>query len=945
MLKIIKIFCIFITSYNFICSNVYANTVLANFDASTSTSPTAQGWSDFTGGQAQGTLEQDLGTSAWKANGIAGRAQWNIVPSAQNNNNATNNGWKMTWRSRVSSGTYITDYYANGSVRFLPILSINSTGDLVADLAGAGTHTLVSVTGAESYHDYAIEFNATTNLATFSFDDVVIESAWAGQASSQNMVVWGNGSSGTDGVAFYTKVAFTILDQGLPSEAGIVAQWDTSALAFDGATQFSAHDSDVPLVQNLTQGSIYTHFKARGTTSTLFSVSNSAEGSSEYALLINSDGTLGLHARENGSFINQSKTITTYNNNQEHKALVMVDADGTKIYVDGKLEFTGSASSFISTVNSVDTINIGRNYDNSGGQWYFSGEIYETRVYDNVMTVEQAEDLTTLSTIVATFDAATDVDPILVDWTDDSATSGSGTLITDQGKNAWQANGTGGRAEWEIQPSLQVNSDASTLGWKMKTTSRVVSGSAISDYYANGTHRFLALLSIDNNGDLIANLEGGGSHTLVSATGANAYHDYEISFDVNTSLATFSFDGTDIETWAGASTSQNVIVWGNGSSGTNGIANYRKVSFETLGSGPAIFESIVFQGGQEGIDGMSNYRIPSMVQAADGSLLAFIEGRPSGADPGQAGQINISMKRSIDMGRTWLPVQIIHDDPLYDYSDPRPFVDKTTNTVYVFYVQWPDLCAQNGNCVGPDDANYIFYRSSDDNGVTWNAPVDVTSQVKDPTWRSINPGPGQGIQLQWQTASQGSHNGRLIFPAIVRAGNSNFYVATIFSDDNGASWQKGNFTPVSGPTEADMVELSDGSLLLSARNDGGAAGTRYHFLSDDGGVTWLQTSHDLAVSKVDIGLIRYSAVRSGDVEDRILVSAPMGTTSGPNRNNLAIWSSLDEGVTFGTPHQLVYGMSAYSDIVTLNDGSIGIIYEATGSTLLKFINVELEQIK
>jgi len=575
----------------------------------------------------------------------------------------------------------------------------------------------------------------------------------------------------------------------------------------------------------------------------------------------------------------------------------------------------------------------------------FRGEILDTRVYDNVLSDKQAENLTTLSTLVATFDASTDNDPTLVAWTDDSATAGSGSLIIDQGQAAWQANGTGGRAEWEVQPSLQVNSDASTLGWKMKTTSRVVSGSAISDYYANGSKRFLALLSINANGDLMANLEGGASHTLVSTTGANEYHEYEISFDVTTALATFSFDGTVIETWAGAATSQNVIVWGNGSSGSNGIANYRNVSFETFGSGPAIFESIVFQGGQEGENGMSNYRIPSMVQSTDGSLLAFIEGRPSGADPGQAGQINISLKRSTDMGRTWLPVQIIHEDPLYDYSDPRPFIDKATNTVYVFYVQWPDRCAQNGNCVGPDHENYIYYRSSTDNGLTWNTPVDVTSQVKDPTWRSINPGPGQGIQLQWQTASQGEHNGRMIFPAIVRAGNSNFYVATIFSDDSGATWQKGNFTPVSGPTEADMVELADGSLLLSARNDGGAAGTRYHFLSEDGGVTWTQTIHDLAVSKVDIGLTRYSAVRSGDVENRILVSAPMGTSSGPNRNNLAIWSSLDEGVTFGSPHQLVYGMSAYSDIVTLNDGSIGIIYEATGSTLLKFINVELEQIQ
>ncbi|MGM8892360.1 exo-alpha-sialidase, partial [Psychrobacter sp. 1Y1] len=146
-------------------------------------------------------------------------------------------------------------------------------------------------------------------------------------------------------------------------------------------------------------------------------------------------------------------------------------------------------------------------------------------------------------------------------------------------------------------------------------------------------------------------------------------------------------------------------------------------------------------------------------------------------------------------------------------------------------------------------------------------------------------------------------------------------------------------------TEADMVELNDGTLLLSARNDGGAAGTRYHFLSHDGGITWTQTSHDLAVSKVDIGLTRFSAIRAGNAEDLIIATAPIGTTSGPNRNNLGIWVSTDEGTNFGTPYQLVYGMSAYSDVVRLNDGSIGVIYEATGSTLLKFLNFELSSLE
>jgi sialidase-1 len=933
------------TSYILMCNFVHADTTLINYDANAASTPIAQGWNDFLNGQASGSLQQDLGASSWQANGVSGRAQWNIVPTAKNNSDATANGWKMTWTSRIASGTYITDYYSNGTLRFLPVLSLSNNGDLVVALSGGGTHTLVTATGSALYHDYEIEFNANTSLATFRFDGVDIESSWAGAASSQNTIAWGNGSTATNSVAYYRDVAFTLLAASSPTEPTIAAQWDTSALNFNGASEFLAIDDDLPSVINLSQGSIYTEFQAASTTATIFSVSSAEDESSEFALLIDGDGTLRIHARENGTFVNDSKTLTSYNDNILHKAAVVVSSAGTKIYVDGSLVFTGTSNSFINSVTALNTMNIGRNYDNTGGQWYFTGKVNQTVIYSTVLTDVQAIDLTTKSNTVASYDASLQVDPITLGWINDSADSGSGSLVSDLGQTAWQANGTGGRAEWEIQPSIQVNTDATNLGWKMSTTSRVISGGSITDYYANGSLRFLTLLSINSNGDLVADIEGGGTHTLVSGTGAEQYHNYEMSYNATTSLASFSFDGVVIETWAGSTSSQNVIVWGNGSSGTNGVANYRNVKFETLGTGPVIFESTVFQGGQEGGNGSSNYRIPSLVEAPDGSLLAFIEGRPSSADPGAAGIINISLKRSIDQGRTWLPVQVLHQDSLYDYSDPRPVVDKTTGTIYVFYTQWEDLCAQNGDCVNPGDPNYLLYRSSTDNGVTWSNAVNISAQVKDPTWRSINAGPGQGIQLQWQTAAQGEHNNRLIIPTIVRASNSLFYVVTVFSDDSGATWQKGSFTPISGPTEADMVELIDGKLLLTSRNDGSAPGTRYNFLSEDGGVTWMQTTHDLNLSKVDIGITRHTAVRSGDSENRILVSAPIGTSSGPDRNNLGIWSSTDEGVSFGTPHQIVYGFSAYSDIITLSNGSIGVIYEATGSTLLKFMNFELSAIE
>ncbi len=104
-----------------------------------------------------------------------------------------------------------------------------------------------------------------------------------------------------------------------------------------------------------------------------------------------------------------------------------------------------------------------------------------------------------------------------------------------------------------------------------------------------------------------------------------------------------------------------------------------------------------------------------------------------------------------------------------------------------------------------------------------------------------------------------------------------------------------------------------------------ALGNRIHFLSADGGATWVHTSNDIVISKVDTGITRFSAIRSGDDENRIILSGPIGDPVGTNRRNLGLWSSTDEGVTFETPFQLVEGVSAYSDIITLSD-SINDIY-------------------
>ncbi len=55
-----------------------------------------------------------------------------------------------------------------------------------------------------------------------------------------------------------------------------------------------------------------------------------------------------------------------------------------------------------------------------------------------------------------------------------------------------------------------------------------------------------------------------------------------------------------------------------------------------------------------------NHRIPALLQAADGSLLAFAEKRNDG--PGDVGNHDIVLKRSRDRGRTWGPEEVVLDD-------------------------------------------------------------------------------------------------------------------------------------------------------------------------------------------------------------------------------------------------------------------------------------------
>src|SRR5438128_1025964 len=65
----------------------------------------------------------------------------------------------------------------------------------------------------------------------------------------------------------------------------------------------------------------------------------------------------------------------------------------------------------------------------------------------------------------------------------------------------------------------------------------------------------------------------------------------------------------------------------------------------------------VFVAGQEGYH---TFRIPSALVTPKGTVLAFCEGRKKGR--GDAGDIDLVLKRSTDGGKTWQPLQVVWDE-------------------------------------------------------------------------------------------------------------------------------------------------------------------------------------------------------------------------------------------------------------------------------------------
>lgn len=351
-------------------------------------------------------------------------------------------------------------------------------------------------------------------------------------------------------------------------------------------------------------------------------------------------------------------------------------------------------------------------------------------------------------------------------------------------------------------------------------------------------------------------------------------------------------------------------------------------------------ETIVFEAGKEG---HAIYRIPAIISLPNGDLMAFAEGRVNGSD--DFGDVNLVMKRSLDGGFTWSPIQTLVDYDSLQAGNPAPVVDLfdpeyPQGVVYLFY--------NTGNNHEYDirmnwGVREVWMMKSFDLGKTWEEPRNITLQVHKPNnpdfnpaytnpedWRHYANTPGHAFQFQ-----QGSFKGRIFVAANHSVGPpqenfSEYQAHGFFTDDRGKTFGLSESLRFPGSNESIATELSGGRMIISTRNQRGDIRQRILAFSSDGGQTW---DEEYFEEQLPDPVCQASILAIGEENGKTIL-AHSNAADTEERNYLTIKLSYDEGKTWDHVIPVDFNSdskklpwTAYSDLVNIDDKTLGILYE------------------
>lgn len=327
----------------------------------------------------------------------------------------------------------------------------------------------------------------------------------------------------------------------------------------------------------------------------------------------------------------------------------------------------------------------------------------------------------------------------------------------------------------------------------------------------------------------------------------------------------------------------------------------------------------------------SNYwRIPAILQLSDGTLLT-VNDRRNVVQDDLPNQIDVVSRYSTDGGRSWSePVFIARNGgKMFGFGDPG-LAELEDGTVICTFCGGQRL---DKSCW--EDPQRSYFAVSKDHGRTWSEPENITASIwgpdpRNPFCKRYNSSffsSGNSLVLK-----SDPHKGRMLVANVCTYDSwRGLCNHAVYTDDGGQTWNVSELAYADKGDEAKMVELLDGRILMSIRQNG----DRAYVISEDGGQTWSEPAfwNEIHTNACNGDLIRYN-------DSILLHSVP----NSMKRENVSIFLSYDEGRTWPEHKSICHGRSVYSSLTVLQDGTIGAYIEEdpTGACELWYMNFSLD---
>lgn len=313
----------------------------------------------------------------------------------------------------------------------------------------------------------------------------------------------------------------------------------------------------------------------------------------------------------------------------------------------------------------------------------------------------------------------------------------------------------------------------------------------------------------------------------------------------------------------------------------------------------------------------TNHRIPGMIVTRKGTVLAYCEARKNSSD---WAMMDILLYRSENHGKNFSnPVILAQGTEEHKTVNNPVMVEDKNGRIHFLYCE--DYSVNGGR---------VLRRFSDDDGITWSTPIDITAYTMPDFRNAFALGPGHGIMTKENV---------LVIPIwmVPKHYNSDIYqhtpsvLSTIYSKDNGETWQMGDILDtnhyVLSPNETVLTETSDGRVYLNARH---LAYYRAKAYSDNGYSGWTEYGPEFGLPTPQC----FSSVASYNDGEHPYTIIYAGCVSKTSRTRVTVFASTDDGKTFPVSKLLDFDRGGYTEVAVDNkEGLIYVLYEDNYGTI------------